>query len=87
MASSEAPGSPMADIGQFPALSPPAGVIPNLIHPYNRGDEFTVAATIIVGLMVLLVTNRQYTKMFIMRKLGWDDRMLEKTNSLGMTRR
>ena len=75
--SSDTMSFPLPDLGQFTALKPPPGITPNLIDPYSGGKMYTVAATIIVVLMVVLVTNRHYTKFFIIRKLGWDDRELE----------
>ena len=58
---------------EIPGHLPPVGVNPNFVDPTSRGDTYTALATTIVTLMVILVTNRQYTKYFIIRKLGWDD--------------
>lgn len=73
MASDGIAGSPGAGLDHIPALAPPTGVIPDFLHPYNRGKTQTAAATTIIGIMIVLVTNRQYTKLFIVRQTGWDD--------------
>lgn len=58
---------------KFPALPPPPGVSPSFTNPYSQGDTYTGVATTIIVAMILLVTIRQYTKYFIVRKLAWDD--------------
>ncbi|KAI9705072.1 MAG: hypothetical protein M1836_006855 [Candelina mexicana] len=64
---------PSSEGSYLPALPPPAGVRPNFVDPINRGEIHAAGATAIIVAMVILVTNRQYTKYFIIRKLGWDD--------------
>ena len=69
MSSEEVPGAP-SEIG---ALPPPAGVIPNFTDPYSIAKA--TSATTIVFLILTTVTTciRCYTKLFLIRKLGWDD--------------
>ena len=57
----------------LPGLLPPPGVISNFVNPESQGGTYTGVATAIIVTMILLVTNRQYTKYFIIQRLGWDD--------------
>ncbi|KAL8930309.1 MAG: hypothetical protein Q9172_000017 [Xanthocarpia lactea] len=59
--------------GELPALLPPSGQSPNFADPDSQGHIYTGVATAITAMMIILVTIRQYTKYFIIRKLGWDD--------------
>lgn len=58
---------------QLPALTPPPGVIPNFTNPDNRGPTLIVVGAIFLALVVIALTNRAYTKLFIVRKASWDD--------------
>ena len=66
-------GSLPADLSDLPFILPPAGETRNFDNPYSRGGTFTAVATTITVVMILFVINREYTKYFIIRKLGWDD--------------
>ncbi|SLM35587.1 40s ribosomal protein s12 [Lasallia pustulata] len=66
-------GSLPANLSNLPGMVPPAGETPNFDNPYSRGETFTAVATTITVVMIILVINREYTKYFIIRKLGWDD--------------
>ena len=57
----------------LPALAPPAGVVPNFTNPESKGPIFVIVGTILLVLMVVFLSNRIYTKSFIVRKLSWDD--------------
>lgn len=58
----------------LPALSPPPGVESNFVNPEDRAYILNSVATVLFCLMVCFFVNRVYTKLFIIRKLGWDDR-------------
>ncbi|KAF6238584.1 hypothetical protein HO173_003089 [Letharia columbiana] len=60
-------------LNSLPALQPPAGVQPNFVNPEDRGYILNSVATVLLCLMVSLFANRVYTKLFIIRKMGWDD--------------
>lgn len=57
----------------LPGLLPPPGETSNFMNPYSRGQTYTVVATTIIVVMLLLVTIRLYTKYFVIRKLTSDD--------------
>ncbi len=65
---------PSSVLNTLPALQPPAGVESNFVNPDDRGYILTTVATVLVCFMVCLFANRVYTKLFIIRKAGWDDR-------------
>ncbi|MCJ1254826.1 hypothetical protein MMC24_002642 [Lignoscripta atroalba] len=64
---------PSAGLAGLPAQAPPPGVVPNFIDPYSRGPMLVIVSSILIGLMVLFVAARLYTKLRINRKLKWDD--------------
>lgn len=57
----------------LPGMTPPPGESPNFINPYSCGKTYTVVATSIIVVMLLLVANRLYIKYFVVRKLSSDD--------------
>ena len=73
MSSEQAPGAP-PEIG---GLQPPPGVIPNFTNPYSI-TKATAAATIIFLILTTITTGiRCHTKIFIIRKQGWEDCQLK----------
>ncbi|KAF6227624.1 hypothetical protein HO173_012153 [Letharia columbiana] len=56
-----------------PAMSPPAGVIPNFHNPPNLNVFVTLTITLCVAFGTLAVLLRMYTKVFILRALAWED--------------
>lgn len=64
----------LSALSNFPAMLPPHGQSINFDNPVSRGETYTAVTTTLIVLMVLFVANRGYTKHFITRKLGWDDR-------------
>ena len=56
-----------------PAMSPPAGVIPDFDHAPNLDIYVTVTTTLCVIVATLAVLLRMYTKVFILRVLAWED--------------
>ena len=64
---------PPSVLDSLPALSPPPGVESNFVNPEDRGYILKSVATVLFCFMVCFFANRVYTKLFIIRKLGWDD--------------
>ncbi len=58
-----------------PSLEPPSGVQPNFVNPEDRGDVLLVVGSVLLALMIIFYSVRMYTKLFLIRKLTWDDRM------------
>ena len=56
-----------------PALSPPAGVIPNFHDPPNLDAFVGLAISLCIGFGTLAVVLRMYTKVFILRVLARED--------------
>ena len=56
-----------------PAMSPPAGVIPNFHDPPNLDSFVALTLTLCIGIGTLAVALRMYTKVFILRVLAWED--------------
>lgn len=56
-----------------PAMSPPAGVIPNFHDPPNFDVLVTLTIALCVTFGTLAVLLRMYTKVYILRALAWED--------------
>ena len=56
-----------------PAMSPPAGVVPDFDNPANFDDYATVCNSLCIAFATLAVVLRMYTKVFILRVLAWED--------------
>ena len=56
-----------------PAGSPPSGVLPNLVNPYSNGPTLIAVGSVLVGLMLVFVAVRIYTKISIVGKSSPDD--------------
>ncbi len=54
-------------------MTPPKGVTSNFVDPYSAGPIFIVVGSILIGIMMLFVAVRVYTKAHITRKVHWDD--------------
>ena len=57
----------------LPAHWPPPGITSNFINPVTRGPALVISSAISITLMVLSVTVRFYTKLYIKKTWGWDD--------------
>lgn len=58
---------------QLPALPPPPGITSNFTSPKDRGPILIIVNGILLGLMVIFLAIRFYTKFCIVRKVFWDD--------------
>lgn len=56
-----------------PAMSPPAGVVPNFNDPANLDVYVALTITLCVAFATVAVLLRMYTKVFILRVLAWED--------------
>lgn len=56
-----------------PAKAPPLGIKPNFDNPQNQSANFvlTIVLTVTISTFALLI--RMYTKIRIIRKVGWED--------------
>ena len=61
---------------KLPAMPPPPGVIPNYVNPHSDGSIIVVVGSILLGLTILFVANRIYSKVWLTHKYSWDDRKL-----------
>lgn len=58
-----------------PALPPPLGVQSNFETPESQSYVTVIPCAVIVGIMIILVFIRMYTKVYILKSVGWDDCM------------
>lgn len=63
----------LQSLSRFPALQTPPGVVPNFVNPENQKRPLLVTASLELGLAIVFVLNRAYTKTFLIRKYTWDD--------------
>jgi len=59
-----------------PAHQPPNGTKPNFANPPSRGDLQVQITSVVFGLMMVFFLNRAYVKLWLMRKVSWDDATL-----------
>ncbi|KAL8693246.1 MAG: hypothetical protein Q9218_001880 [Villophora microphyllina] len=57
----------------IPALQPPAGILSNFENPENRAYITVIPCAAIVGVMIIFVFIRMYTKVYTLKSVGWDD--------------
>ncbi|KAL8832080.1 MAG: hypothetical protein Q9170_005017 [Blastenia crenularia] len=57
----------------LPALPPPAGVQSNYENAQSRACVTVIPCAAIVGIMIIFVFTRMYTKVYILKSVGWDD--------------
>ncbi|KAF2121687.1 hypothetical protein BDV96DRAFT_627957 [Lophiotrema nucula] len=69
----KAPPEVLAMLASMPAITPPNGTIPNFVDPYSKGPTQIIVTSIILGLVVIFFCNRAYVKLWLMKKLSWDD--------------
>lgn len=58
----------------LPAGIPPPGVKPNFANPYSIAPVIIILSAVFTSLMVIVVGMRLFSKAFVIRKLGADDR-------------
>ena len=56
-----------------PAMSPPAGVIPDFDHAPNLDIYVAITITLCFIFATLTILLRMYTKVFILRVIAWED--------------
>ena len=63
----------MDPLTHFPALAPPAGVIPNFINPQSQALMVIVTSILCLVLIALISLLRFYTNLRIKKSLKADD--------------
>ncbi|KAI4089242.1 MAG: hypothetical protein LQ348_005966 [Seirophora lacunosa] len=56
-----------------PAIPPPSGIQSNFEDPPGRCYLTVIPCAAIVGVMIIFVFVRMYTKVYILKSIGWDD--------------
>lgn len=64
---------PTPALAELPGLTPPPGVIPNLVNPHSIGTELAFLAILHIVLTVLLTAIRMFTKIRLIKAYGWED--------------
>ena len=66
-----------AQLEMLGALPPPPGITPNFVNPPST--QTTIIAIMVACLVVttVCVALRLYTKLYVLQKLGWEDRTWE----------
>ncbi len=60
-----------------PAMAPPPAVEPNFVNPKNEFVYFVLTIVLTVTISTLALLVRMYTKISIIRKVGWEDCMTD----------
>lgn len=61
------------DPSLFPALTPPAGVVPNFDDPTTRTPAGRIVICVTLSIMLMFVVLRAYSRVFVTRLFGIDD--------------
>lgn len=56
-----------------PAMAAPAGAHHNFVNPESLNDWFILTIVLCLVVSTLAVSARVYTKLWIMKKIGWED--------------
>ena len=62
---------------KMPLTKPPPGIASNFTTPDDRGYLLVVVPTILLTFGMTAFSVRMYVKIFITKKLSWDDRESE----------
>lgn len=60
-------------LASTPTIPPPNGTIPNFVDPYTEAPTQIIVTSVILGLVIVFFCNRAYVKLWLMKKLSWDD--------------
>ena len=61
------------DPNTTPASPPPAGQQSNLVDPYSLQPYLVATCVICLRLIVLAVSARTFVKVYLLKKVQWDD--------------
>ncbi|CAD0112956.1 unnamed protein product [Aureobasidium uvarum] len=64
---------PNVDYWQVPSAKPPNGTTPNFINPPSIGYQQTATNIAVLVIMIVVVMLRLYTRIFIVKSVGYDD--------------
>ena len=59
------------------ALPPPPGITPNFVNPYSAQTAIIAVLVACLVITTVLVASRLYTKLCVIKELGWEDRLWE----------
>lgn len=58
-----------------PAMAPPPGAVPNFVDPPNLDHIVILVLTLCMSFSTIAVLLRMYTKLFVLRKIAFEDCM------------
>ncbi|KAI5236360.1 hypothetical protein E4T43_08692 [Aureobasidium subglaciale] len=64
---------PNVDYSQVPSATPPNGTLSNFIDPPSIGYQQTATNIVVLIIMIIVVLLRLYTRIFIVKSVGYDD--------------
>lgn len=60
-----------------PLQPPPPGQISNFENPESRGPATVILCSVFIGIMWPIFILRLYSKVWVIRRFGWDDGKLD----------
>ena len=61
----------------YPLHPPPPGQISNFENPESRGPAIVILCSVFIGIMWPIFVLRLYSKVWVIRRFGWDDGKLD----------
>ena len=59
------------------ALPPPPSITPNFVSPYTAQTAIIIVLVACLVITTVLDASRLYTKLYVIKEMGWEDRMWE----------
>lgn len=63
----------VSSLHNYPYEPPPPGEIPNFVNPTSRGPAIVTVCYTFILLMWPILLLRLYSKVWVIRRFGWDD--------------
>ena len=68
--------APALLMSETPALPPPSGLFPNFDDPSSQKQTLIVINSVVPCVMLAFASLQYYTRIFIIRSVGMDDRKI-----------
>ncbi|KAF2687354.1 hypothetical protein K458DRAFT_429292 [Lentithecium fluviatile CBS 122367] len=60
-------------LANMPGMPPPSGVKSNFVNPETQAPQCIAIVSIFLGIMIITLAMRLYTRIYVVKRTGWDD--------------